>query len=52
MEKAMNFHSLLTLRVPGAGVEPAQLALLVFETSASTDSAIRANSDFLINSTN
>jgi hypothetical protein len=29
--------------VPGAGVEPAQLALLVFETSASTDSAIRAS---------
>ncbi len=29
--------------VPGAGVEPARLAALVFETSASTDSAIRAN---------
>ena len=30
--------------VPGAGVEPAQpLRPLVFETSASTDSAIRAN---------
>ena len=28
--------------VPGAGVEPARLAALVFETSASTDSAIRA----------
>ena len=31
--------------VPGAGVEPAQpLQPLVFETSASTDSAIRARS--------
>ena len=28
--------------VPGAGIEPACLAALVFETSASTDSAIRA----------
>ncbi len=28
--------------VPRAGVEPAQVALLVFETSASTDSAIWA----------
>src|SRR5699024_1249159 len=27
--------------VPGAGVEPARIAPLVFETSASTDSAIR-----------
>ena len=32
------------LLVPGAGVEPAQgVNLLVFETSASTDSAIRAD---------
>ena len=31
------------LRVPGAGIEPARIAPLVFETSASTDSAIRAN---------
>ena len=30
--------------VPRAGVEPAQVALLVFETSASTDSAIWAAS--------
>ena len=30
------------LRVPGAGIEPARIAPLVFETSASTDSAIRA----------
>src|SRR5699024_11004425 len=30
--------------VPGAGVEPARIAPLVFETSASTDSAIRASS--------
>ena len=28
--------------VPGAGIEPARIAPLVFETSASTDSAIRA----------
>ena len=32
----------LRLRVPGAGIEPARIAPLVFETSASTDSAIRA----------
>ena len=35
----------VTLRgfsVPGAGIEPARIAPLVFETSASTDSAIRA----------
>ena len=31
------------MRVPGAGIEPARIAPLVFETSASTDSAIRAN---------
>ena len=30
------------LSVPGAGIEPARIAPLVFETSASTDSAIRA----------
>ncbi len=29
--------------VPGAGIEPARIAPLVFETSASTDSAIRAS---------
>ncbi len=28
--------------VPGAGIEPARIAPLVFETSASTNSAIRA----------
>ena len=35
----------VTLRgfsVPEAGIEPARIAPLVFETSASTDSAIRA----------
>ena len=32
----------MRFKVPGAGVEPAQIALLVFETSASTGSAIRA----------
>ncbi len=30
------------LLVPGAGIEPARISPLVFETSASTDSAIRA----------
>ena len=30
------------LRVPRAGIEPARIAPLVFETSASTDSAIWA----------
>ena len=34
------------LRVPGAGIEPARIAPLVFETSASTDSAIRAGGQF------
>ena len=29
-------------KVPGAGIEPARISPLVFETSASTDSAIRA----------
>ena len=29
--------------VPGAGVEPARIAPSVFETDASTDSAIRAS---------
>ena len=32
--------------VPGAGIEPARIAPLVFETSASTDSAIRAGVHF------
>ena len=32
------------LKVPRAGVEPARVAPLVFETSASTDSAIWASS--------
>ena len=34
--------------VPRAGVEPARVAPLVFETSASTDSAIWANTTLLI----
>ena len=34
------------LLVPGAGIEPARIAPLVFETSASTDSAIRAGGQF------
>ena len=33
---------LLSKQVPRAGVEPARVAPLVFETSASTDSAIWA----------
>ena len=33
--------------VPGAGIEPARIAPLVFETSASTDSAIRAGVRFV-----
>ena len=36
------------LLVPGAGIEPARIAPLVFETSASTDSAIRAGALFLL----
>ena len=36
------FVFLLLDLVPGAGIEPARIAPLVFETSASTDSAIRA----------
>ena len=34
--------STFSVSVPGAGIEPARIAPLVFETSASTDSAIRA----------
>ena len=36
--------STFSVSVPRAGVEPAQVSLLVFETSASTDSAIWAAS--------
>ena len=35
-------QALASCFVPGAGIEPARIAPLVFETSASTDSAIRA----------
>ncbi len=35
-------NNLAVLVVPRAGVEPARVAPLVFETSASTDSAIWA----------
>ena len=38
----MNFNHLAFYSVPRAGVEPARVAPLVFETSASTDSAIWA----------
>ena len=42
-------HTSLESQVPRAGVEPARVAPLVFETSASTDSAIWAfDSVFLI----
>ena len=34
--------------VPGAGVEPARVSPSVFETDASTDSAIRASAYFLL----
>ena len=38
----MKINYLQGFIVPGAGIEPARIAPLVFETSASTDSAIRA----------
>ena len=41
--QVFDFQSLAFCWVPGAGIEPARIAPLVFETSASTDSAIRAN---------
>ena len=37
-----DFQRFAIHNVPGAGIEPARIAPLVFETSASTDSAIRA----------
>ena len=40
--QVFDFQALAFCRVPGAGIEPARIAPLVFETSASTDSAIRA----------
>ena len=40
--KFLIYSHLRGLRVPRAGVEPARVAPLVFETSASTDSAIWA----------
>ena len=39
---------LLSILVPRPGIEPGWIAPLVFETSASTDSAIWANSTWLI----
>ena len=49
-EKAKCFliNNLAFYLVPRAGVEPARIAPLVFETSASTDSAIWANTTLLI----
>ncbi len=41
-KKSLQVVDLQRFAVPRAGVEPAQVALLVFETSASTDSAIWA----------
>ena len=40
--QALKINYLQGFVVPGAGIEPARIAPLVFETSASTDSAIRA----------
>ena len=40
--QAFENQALAFCLVPGAGIEPARIAPLVFETSASTDSAIRA----------
>ena len=40
--KTLVERTLRGFRVPGAGIEPARISPLVFETSASTDSAIRA----------
>ena len=40
--QVIDFQSLALCLVPGAGIEPARIAPLVFETSASTDSVIRA----------
>ena len=40
--QALKVYYLQDFVVPGAGIEPARIAPLVFETSASTDSAIRA----------
>ena len=40
--QVLGFQALAFCWVPGAGIEPARIAPLVFETSASTDSAIRA----------
>lgn len=39
---------LLSISVPRPGIEPGWIAPLVFETSASTDSAIWANTTLLI----
>ena len=41
-QKTLAELSLRGFPVPEAGIEPARIAPLVFETSASTDSAIRA----------
>ena len=42
MEEIADCQQFPLLKVPRAGVEPARVAPLVFETSASTDSAIWA----------
>ena len=45
--RALKINYLQGFVVPGAGIEPARIAPLVFETSASTDSAIRAGCCFI-----
>ena len=46
--QALISNYLSDLLVPRPGVEPGRIAPLVFETSASTDSAIWANTTLLI----